>query len=154
MGEEKNQSISGATRMGGEDSTRSREQPRMCGERGKLVDLVKNARNNPACAGRERHLRDFVKHAIAMDTFWHQRSQRVHDDVGHFIAGAYIVGNVVNTDEGNAVVLAYIEGGFGVWESCSHGKKCSRFITKRQLHVFQTTGKHPAASNRRGAWRT
>lgn len=97
---------------------------------------------------------DLVKLAIAMDTFWHQRSQRVHDDVGHFIAGAYIVGNVVDTDEGDTVVLAYIKGGFGVGESCSHGKKCSRFITKRQLHVGQTTCKHPAANKRRGVWRT
>ena len=97
---------------------------------------------------------DLVKHAVTMYAFRHKARQRVEDDISHFVAGAYIVGNVVDTNERDTVVFAYIKGGFGVWESCSHGKKCSRFITKRQLHVFQTTGKHPAASKRRGAWRT
>lgn len=86
---------------------------------------------------------DLIKNTFTMYACRHQGGQRIKDNVGHFVAGAYIVGNVVDTDEGDTVVLAYIKGGFGVWESCSHGRKCSRFITKRQLHVWQTTGNTP-----------
>ncbi|PZP03262.1 MAG: hypothetical protein DI609_01240 [Corynebacterium urealyticum] len=63
-----------------------------------LIDLVEDeiAGNNPACAGRTQL--DLVKDEIAMYAFRHEGGQRVEDDVGHFIAGAYIVGNVINTD--------------------------------------------------------
>ena len=77
MSGEKNQPISGTTRVYGEDSTSRSEQPRMCGERGKLVDLVKT--QSLCTQGTTPRLRgtqlDLIKNTFTMYACRHQGGQ-------------------------------------------------------------------------------